>query len=163
MFTELLLSKPLSPTSWSLPGAEETANHAIAEDKCWCGKLLVCAPRSTCQPWEPPGLPWGHREHLRPCCAAPQEAQFNILSCRAAFTTCSCGAKEAHGPWHTEAIVGQRELWGFWSDRRERAELHWAGEGDWGFFLYPPGYFGPLSLVNHNSSSTVMGEWAGIN
>lgn len=35
--------------------AEETANHATAEDKCWCGKLLVRAPRSTWQPWEPAG------------------------------------------------------------------------------------------------------------
>lgn len=41
----------------------------------------------------------------------------------------------------------------------EERELNCTGlERGTGGFLHPSGYFGPLSLVNHNSSSTVMGE-----
>lgn len=173
MFTEFLLSKPLSPTfcrKWE-PGAANTP-WLWGNDKphhCW-GQILTgsswCMPHANLTAWGATRLPWGHKATPQAflCCAAPKEAHFNTLISRTAFMTCSCGAKEPCDPWHTETIVGQRELWGFWSDIREWTELLCSGvERGIGVFLYLSGYFGPLSLLNYNSSSTVMGEWARIN
>lgn len=89
---------------------------------------------------------------------SPQRGTFEYLNCRSAFRSCSCGATEPLTHWEhcwpMELQGGHR--------RGNCTALHWGGEGDWGF-LYPSGYFGPLSLLNDNSSSTVMGEWAGNN
>lgn len=62
------------------------------------------------QPWERIGCLRGRGQYLRRCSAASKEGHFNILISRTVFTTCSCGAKEAHSPVHTEPIVGKTEL-----------------------------------------------------
>lgn len=114
--------------------AEEMANHATAKDRSSLGKLLACAPCSTWQPWEPLGCLGDTRQHLRPCCAAPKEAHFNILISRTAFTTCSCGAKVAPmAPTHWDYCWPKRAL-GFleWSKRVNWTALGCSALGWWG-------------------------------
>lgn len=119
-------SVPYSP--WL---TQEMAEMSFLRTNPQVGTSLSVLHTITWQPWEPPSCLGGRGQYLRRCSAASKEGHFNILISRTVFTTCSCGAKEAHSPIHTEGHCWQNRALRFleWHKQVNRTTPGCSGWG----------------------------------
>lgn len=138
-----------SPAYQTLPGWQRK------QQKCHFWEELILQGTSLgvlhTVTWQPQSYQesWRQGQYLR-CCSAPsKEGHVNIFGTEL-YLRPAAAVPEAHSPAYSEPIVGQTELWGFWSDISKLIELHQtalvSGERGTCFSSYWSFYLGSLSL-----------------